>query len=140
MTTTSIQIVFDCADPSRLCDFWVAALGYEKQALPPERERELREAGIDVNLRAVAVDPEHRRPRMCFRKAPEAPEHPAGAGAAAGRVRIAITAPDASAEVSRLTRLGASVAQVRAEPFGELEESWTVMRDPEGNELFVQPA
>jgi hypothetical protein len=32
---TPIQVVFDCADPARLAQFWATALGYKLQN-PPE--------------------------------------------------------------------------------------------------------
>jgi Glyoxalase-like domain len=31
---TGIQVVFDCADPSRMMEFWATALGYKEQDPP----------------------------------------------------------------------------------------------------------
>jgi Glyoxalase-like domain len=31
---TGVQVVFDCADPGRLADFWAGALGYTRQDPP----------------------------------------------------------------------------------------------------------
>jgi hypothetical protein len=52
------NITFDCADPDRLCAFWAAALGYKQAELPPDMRAELEAAGVVLEERAVAEDPE----------------------------------------------------------------------------------
>ena len=32
---TSIQVVFDCADPDSLARFWAEAIGYSRRTHPP---------------------------------------------------------------------------------------------------------
>src|SRR6266851_3086663 len=46
---TSVQIVFDCADPDKLATFWAAALHYTKQ-----------------DLRSAIADPDGTGPRISF--------------------------------------------------------------------------
>ena len=44
----------------------------------------------------------------------------------------------AAAEVERIRGLGASIVETRTRSLGEFSETWTVMRDPEGNPFCVQ--
>lgn len=53
-------------------------------------------------------------------------------------IRLGLTAADRRAEVERLTDLGASVVETETETTGPCTETWTVMRDPEGNGFCVQ--
>jgi catechol 2,3-dioxygenase-like lactoylglutathione lyase family enzyme len=127
---TKIQIVIDCADPSRLIEFWAATLGYEIQ-FPTGSDEEGRlladHPGLEGSA-AAAVDPEGVRPRLFLQRVPE-PK------AVKNRVHIDLHVPDMEAEAKRLTALGASV--LRPDAVGELGERWIVMADPEGNEFCV---
>jgi uncharacterized glyoxalase superfamily protein PhnB len=128
--STRIQIVIDCADPSRLIEFWAAALGYEIQfPTGSEEERQLLvdHPGLEGSA-AAAVDPEGVRPRLFLQRVPE-PK------AGKNRVHVDLHVPDMEAEVERLTALGASV--LRPDAVGEFGERWTVMADPESNEFCV---
>src|SRR5260370_36772528 len=49
---TSVQIVFDCADPDTLATFWAATLHYKKQA-------------------SAIVDPDGVGPRIFFQRVPD---------------------------------------------------------------------
>src|SRR5260370_29679187 len=51
---TSVQIVFDCADPDKLATFWAAALLYKKQDPP-----------------SAIADPDGTGPRISFQRVPE---------------------------------------------------------------------
>ncbi len=74
---TSIQVVFDCADPDRMARFWAAALGYKLQDPPPgfaTWEAFLEKQGYPRERRDSAsaiVDPEGAKPRIFFQKVPE---------------------------------------------------------------------
>src|SRR5581483_12507295 len=73
---TGIQIVFDCAHPDKLADFWAAAIGYVKQP-PPEGyatwQEFLKEQGIDDpgDRASAVVDPAGAGPRLYFQQVPE---------------------------------------------------------------------
>jgi hypothetical protein len=143
---TSIQVVFDCADPSRLARFWAAALGYQLQD-PPEGhdswESWLRAEGVPEeswNDASAVVDPDGAGPRIFFQRVPEPKtvknrvhlDLNVGGGRAAGldenRRRV-------DAEVERLQAEGATVQRPGGEQRGEY---WVVMQDPEENEFCVQ--
>jgi hypothetical protein len=140
---TSIQVVFDCADPSALAPFWAAALGYIEQP-PPEGfnswEDWARDQGIpeeNWNDASAVVDPDGVRPRIYFQRVPEGK-------VVKNRIHLDINAgagleePDKRAKVEqeaeRLEGLGASTFR----RFDERGEFWIVMQDPEGNEFCVQ--
>jgi len=123
-------IYFDCARPAALARFWAAALGYGIRAYTEEDVAALRAAGIDdvEDDPTVAVDGPEGTTSLWFGKVSEGK-------AVKNRVHLDLM-PDTSmeAEVARLLELGASV-------WREVEEDeirWTVMLDPEGNELCVQ--
>lgn len=74
---TSVQIVFDCADPEALATFWAGALHYKKQDPPSgfaSWEDSLRAEGIPESLWnsvSAVVDPDGTGPRIYFRQVPE---------------------------------------------------------------------
>ena len=113
-TLRMTEVVIDCADHGRVVDFWAAALGYERRV---------------VNEQYVALVPPVREPGLpplLFQKVPE-PK------VAKNRVHLDLRAPSMAAEVARLVGLGATVLAERS--LGDF--SWTVLADPEGNELCV---
>jgi glyoxalase superfamily protein len=143
---TTIQVVFDCADPAALARFWAEALGYEIPG-PPEGfatwQDWLKEQGVpeeDWNLAAAVEDPEGTRPRIYFQRVPEGK-------VAKNRVHLDLSvsggrgAPQEErmrriiAEAERLVELGASRLTDVQERFGS---NWIVMQDPERNEFCVQ--
>lgn len=143
--TTSIQIVFDCADPHRLATFWASALGHVLQP-PPEGhdswESFLREAGVpeeDWNSASAVVDPDGRGPRLFFQRVPE-PK------AVKNRVHLDLnlssgrSAPldqrkqEVGTAVTRLEGLGAT----RLYAVEDMGDYHVTMSDPEGNEFCVQ--
>src|SRR5579871_4703131 len=74
---TSIQVVFDCADPDAQAAFWAAALGYVVQ--PPPEGYESWEAFAEAQGMAemigkvsAVVDPDGKGPRIFLQKVPEA--------------------------------------------------------------------
>jgi predicted enzyme related to lactoylglutathione lyase len=117
MALTPDGLVFDCASPRAVGEFWAEALGYEIDNDPSEPLDE------GVFLR----DPSRRTGGMYFQPVPE-PK------VAKNRLHLDVR-PDTSMaeEVDRLKGLGATVR-------GFIEEGgsfWTQMRDPEGNEFCV---
>jgi hypothetical protein len=115
MTLRMTEVVIDCAEHRAVVDFWQAALGYERR---------------DVNEQYVWIGPAERdepgRPPILFQKVPE-PKR------VKNRVHLDFRSEDMAAEVERLLGLGASYIAERS--LGQL--TWTVLADPDGNELCV---
>jgi hypothetical protein len=131
----TVQVTFDCADPGRLATFWAAALGYVVQP-PPDGydswEAFLGEIGVpesEFGSRSACVDPDGKGPRLFFQRVPE-PK------AVKNRVHLDVNVghDNVAAEVARLVGLGASVVTEVDHGW----ERWTVLADPEGNELCLQ--
>ncbi|HEY8168752.1 MAG: VOC family protein [Candidatus Limnocylindrales bacterium] len=144
--STSIQLVFDAADPRAQGEFWKAALGYVTPDPP---------AGFDSwdawataqgipeanqNDANAIEDPDGVRPRIFIQRVPE-PK------VAKNRLHIDINVSGGhgvaleerkarvDAEVARLKALGATDERGAIEQRGEY---WVRMNDPEGNEFCVQ--
>jgi hypothetical protein len=143
---TSIQLVFDTADPDRQARFWAEALGYVIQ--PPPKgfdswEAFLRAQGVPEerwNDASAIVDPDGRGPRVYFQRVPEGKTaknrlhmdlNVSGAGEVAAEERKRRI----GAEVARLISLGATDERGAMDKDGEY---WVRMNDPEGNEFCVQ--
>ena len=144
---TEIQIVFDCADPSRVARFWAAALHYKLQD-PPQGfgswDEWLESQGIPEDKRndaSAIVDPDGRGPRIYFQRVPEGK-------VVKNRVHLDLNVGGGhglpveekrrhvDAEVERLIGEGATV--FRPGEVSELGEYWVVMQDIEGNEFCLQ--
>ena len=143
---TSIQLVFDTADPDRMARFWAAALGYRLQDPPPgfdSWQAFLRDRGIPEerwNDASAIVDPEGKQPRIYFQRVPEGK-------VAKNRMHVDLNVGGGSsveleerrrrvdAEVARLKDLGATDERGAME---RDDEYWVRMNDPEGNEFCVQ--
>ena len=142
---TSIQVVFDCADPSRLAKFWATALHYKEQDPPSGYstwQEFLQAQGIpepEWNDANAIVDPEKLGPRIYFQRM-DTPKpkknrihldlNVSGGGSVPPMDRI----KRVNAEVDRLLRVGATKQKAQE----ELGGYWVVMLDPEGNEFCVQ--
>jgi predicted enzyme related to lactoylglutathione lyase len=107
------HVTFAAEDPPLLAAFWAAVLDYDTQP-------------SDVDCYARGDGPE-----LFFRRGPKSPtiEVP---------IHLDVNVPDREAELQRLLGLGARLVETRSHRVGELEESWTVMRDPEGNGFCIQ--
>jgi len=107
------NVTFMTRDPVRLADFWSAVLGMTERV----------EHGGEV----VLADTEWRYPRLTFQLVTDVDVR-------ANRVHVDLTADDRRAEVDRLVQLGAAVVREVAMDDGW---TWTVLTDPDGNELCV---
>lgn len=125
------NITFACEDPDRLAEFWAAALDYVVQDAPPEFMDAWLAAGGDPKAAAAAVDPEGGGPRLFFEKKPKTPT-------SSIPIHLDLHAPDRESEVERLAGLGASEVETRTRETGPYTETWTIMKDPEGNGFCVQ--
>lgn len=142
---TPLQVVFDCADPARLAQFWASALGYKLQD-PPEGysswEEWLQAQGVPEdhwNSASAVVDPDGAGPRIYFQRVPEPKT-------VKNRVHLDVNAGGGhetpleerrrrvDAEAERLIGIGAT----RVRSLEERGEYWVTMYDPEGNEFDVQ--
>jgi predicted enzyme related to lactoylglutathione lyase len=112
------HITFACDDPRRVAEFWAAVLEYG-----PEQP-----AGSES---WTASDPRGEGPELLFNHMTKSPtiELP---------IHLDVNVPDREAEVARLLGLGAHLVVTKTSSIGSLEETFTVMRDPEGNGFCVQ--
>lgn len=110
------RLTFACDDPRLVAEFWAAVLGYE-----------LQQHGDACG----AVDPREEGPQLFFHRMPKSPtiEVP---------IHLDVNVPDREHEVRRLLGLGAKLVATKTSEAGELVETVTVMRDPEGNGFCVQ--
>lgn len=143
---TSVQIVFDCADPDALGRFWAEALHYRPQDPPSgfaSWEAFLKAQGVpeqDWNTAYAIVDPEKVGPRIYFQKmdTPKPKKNRLHLDlniSGGGRVPLEERVKRIGAEVDRIIRLGATKQRVWEEADGGY---FVVMLDPEGNEFCVQ--
>ena len=109
-------ITFACADPRVLAEFWAAVLGYD--AAPSGESW-------------AATDPRDEGPELFFNRLAKSPtiELP---------IHLDVNVPDREAEVERLLGIGARLVGTKREIVGDLDQTWTVLRDPEGNGFCVQ--
>jgi uncharacterized glyoxalase superfamily protein PhnB len=128
------NITFACEEPVRLAEFWREALGYEHIQVPPEVEEAasaaIERGELEADSWAMLVNPDATGPRLLFQRRPktETTDIP---------IHLDIHSEDRPAEVERLTRLGATFIEERSLKIGPYEESWAVMKDPEGNGFCV---
>jgi predicted enzyme related to lactoylglutathione lyase len=110
------HITFSCDDPARLAEFWGRLLDYEVAA-----------AGDSC----LATDPRGEGTRLLFNRMAKSPtiELP---------IHVDVNVPDREAELARVLELGGHLVETKLHRIGEFEESWTVMRDPEGNGFCIQ--
>ena len=111
------SVTFSCDDPRRVAEFWGEMLGYDAQPSGDESWR--------------AHDRRGEGPTLWFNRMAKSPtiELP---------IHLDVNVPDREAEVRRLLALGALIVETKTTQAGELNETWTVMRDPEGNGFCVQ--
>jgi hypothetical protein len=143
---TRIQIVFDAAEPARLAEFWIEALGYRLPDPPPPHatwDDWARAEGIPKerwdDARAIE-DPGGERPRIFIQRVPEGKVSKnrmhldLGVSGGPG-TPLEERKRRVDAEVARLKALGATDERGTMEQRGEY---WVRMNDPEGNEFCVQ--
>jgi len=141
----SSQVVIDCADPTRLTEFWAVALDYIPEP-PPDgfnswedwlRANDIPES--DWNSAGAIVDPEGVRQRIYFQRVPEQKS-------VKNRVHLDVNAggPRGTPADERWTLVVAHSKKcvgAGATILREVQEAgshWYVMQDPEGNEFCIQ--
>lgn len=139
------NITFYADDPRRLAHFWADVFGYPHEEWEEPLRSQLLASGLtegDLSKRAMAEDPEGKRPRFFFHHA-DRPK--------AGRNRIHLDVNVArdpgdppsdhsklDTEKDRLVALGARVVRLVDQTWGEWPERYWQMEDPEGNEFCLQ--
>jgi hypothetical protein len=116
------DICFDCQDPWTLGHWWADVVGYRVRPHTDEDLAKLREQGIGrpEDDPYIAVDPiDGNGPTLWFLQVPETK-------VVKNRVHL-----DVFADLDDLVARGATVIDRRPK--------WTVIADPEGNELCVFP-
>jgi predicted enzyme related to lactoylglutathione lyase len=108
------NITFACEDPRRVAEFWAQVLD-DYSAEPSGK-----------SWRASGDGPELFFNRMKKSPTIEVPIH------------LDVNVPDRQAEVERLLGFGAHIVMTKTAAIGSLEETCTIMRDPEGNGFCVQ--
>ena len=113
MSLSIDTLTIDCHDPRVVADFWSAALGYRLKEIDGEEAEIVPPDGSGRPLLFIVV-PESKRVK--------------------NRLHLDLRPTGSmAAEVARLEAAGASVIR-RVDEGGSF---WTVMADPEGNELCV---
>jgi predicted enzyme related to lactoylglutathione lyase len=118
MSLSIFTVVVDCSDPHRVAAFWSEALGWTVHERNPD----------ELQL----ANPDESGISLYFMKVPE-PK------VGKNRLHLDLLAPGPmGSEVQRLLWAGAQLVEVRQDPPSlENPDTWTVMRDPEGNEFCV---
>ena len=110
----------DSQEPTRLADFWQAALGW----------RRTHETDDEIVLEPPAGSPQDGvAPDLLFARVPEPKT-------VKNRLHLDLRPLDQAAEVARLEGLGA----VRVDVGQSDDVSWVVLADPDGNEFCVLAA
>ncbi len=130
MVSRFSEIVVDCEQPRRLAEFWCAVLGY--------RVLDEEEGAIEIGPPDVSTEDDWAEWQARLRREPTPPTIvfvvvPEGK-TVKNRLHIDVSPVETSQpeEVERLIALGATKADI-----GQGDVSWTVLRDPEGNEFCV---
>lgn len=110
------HIRFACDDPHALAGFWAAILGYETRS---------------EGDRLIAADPHGDGPALAFERGPKSPtiELP---------IHLDVNVPDREAGVRHALDLGGRIVETKTSDYGAFSETFTVMRDLEGNGFCVQ--
>ena len=118
MAVSLLVVVVDCRDPRSQAEFWAQALGYQVSERNPDEFQVSDPAGAGGSLYFMKV-----------------PEPKTGKN----RLHLDLVTPGPmEAEVARLVGAGAEVVEVRHDPPSlDNPDTWTVLRDPEGNEFCV---
>ena len=111
-----LNITFSCNDPKRLAKFWATLLDYE---------------AVSAGDSWIATDPRGEGTRLLFNRMEksETIEVP---------IHVDVNVPDPEAELNRILQLGGQLVETRSDSIGDFSETWTVMRDPEGNGFCIQ--
>jgi Glyoxalase-like domain len=135
----SISLTLDCANPTRLAEFWKLALGYEDEPPPAPfatREEWLQQfdnSDDDADDGAWLHDPAGVGPRLSLMQVPE-PK------VAKNRMHIDVRVSGSSSGDERWAKITEAVDRLTAaggKILAEFPDHHVTMADPEGNEFDV---
>jgi predicted enzyme related to lactoylglutathione lyase len=108
------HITFACENPERVAEFWTALLD-----------------GYSAERSGQAYFGRGEGPELFFNRMPKSQtiELP---------IHLDVNVPDREAELQRVLELGGKLVETKSHAIGDLSETWTVMRDPEGNGFCIQ--
>jgi|SRR3954447_5159464 len=107
-------ITFACEDPRGVAEFWAQLLdGYSAE--PSGQTYYARGDGPGLFFHRVEKSPTIELP-----------------------IHLDVNVPDREAEIGRLLALGAKLVETASHAIGDVSETWTVLRDPEGNGFCIQ--
>jgi predicted enzyme related to lactoylglutathione lyase len=108
------HITFACDDPHRVAEFWAQLLdGYSVER--SGQSSFARGEGTELFFNRMKKSPTIELP-----------------------IHLDVNVPDREAELERVLELGGRLVETKSHSIGELSETWTVMRDPEGNGFCIQ--
>jgi predicted enzyme related to lactoylglutathione lyase len=108
------HITFACENPQRVAEFWTQLLdGYSAE--PSGQTYFGRGDGPELFFNRMQKSPTIELP-----------------------IHLDVNVPDREAELQRVLELGGKLVETKSHAIGELSETWTVMRDPEGNGFCIQ--
>jgi hypothetical protein len=134
-----IDLTLDCADPTRLAEFWKLALGYADEPPPAPyatRQEWLEQFDLsddDADDAAWLHDPAGVGPRLCLMQVPE-PK------VVKNRLHMDVRVAGDGSPQERWARITAAVERLTAAGGRTLREDaghHVTMADPEGNEFDV---
>jgi uncharacterized glyoxalase superfamily protein PhnB len=96
-----------------------------------DREEAIAAGELEAGSWAMLVPPDGGGPRLHFRRHRKTPTEVIP-------IHLDLEVDDLEAEVERLVGLGATVVETKSNTIGDFTETWTVLRDPEGNGFCVQ--
>lgn len=116
------EIVFDCQSPAKLARFWAQLLdGYDVRTYDQAEIDRLARLGLTPETDPIVMV-DGPGPSLCFQSVPNRKYEN-------NRVHLDIAVKDRQREVQRIEALGGKIFRV--------EEGYTVMLDPEGNQLCI---
>jgi predicted enzyme related to lactoylglutathione lyase len=108
------HITFACEEPQRVAEFWTTLLdGYSAE--PSGQTYFGRGDGPELFFNRMEKSPTIELP-----------------------IHLDVNVPDREAELQRILELGGKLVETKSHAIGDLSETWTVMRDPEGNGFCIQ--
>jgi predicted enzyme related to lactoylglutathione lyase len=118
VSSTILNITFDCADPRVVARFWGQLTGWPVDEAPEPGEPD-----------CAVGKPGEGQPRLYFMQVPEGKT-------VKNRVHLDVIPADRTQdeEIARLVGLGATVVSDNRPEFG-----WVTLADPEGNEFDLEP-
>jgi len=124
------NVTFSCAEPQELGSFWAEALGWPDEEADEDFLQQLRDGGVDERELTgfyVTRNPDGSRPRFLFqRREKSRPDsYP---------IHLDFRTDDREAEIERLSGSGATLVETKT----DVDRTWTVMRDPDGNPFCVE--